>query len=210
MLESIASKSTKPELTYGTDEDCFGNSPRGIDPTATLLISAARRLSISANVWIWRRNSGGIFRRSSISKGNRFQTYRSSFTQRYQIFRGCARVFAISAECTQVALISAIAVEIALYGQKICSRSTQGTQFYRLHESVCRRRLYLLSRLAEPSRRWNAMEILKVASGADVSIIRFTRLSRAFQSSPLIHLYADVPTRVCDNLKSKRSRVNSR
>jgi hypothetical protein len=35
-LKEIASRNTEKDLAYGTDEDTFGNSPRGIDPTACM------------------------------------------------------------------------------------------------------------------------------------------------------------------------------
>jgi hypothetical protein len=91
MLEAIASKSTKPELIYGTDEDCFGNSPRGIDPTATLfdlsstpLEYFSERMDMAQELW---RN---IPSKLDI-KGNRFQTYRSSFSQGISEYYGAAR-----------------------------------------------------------------------------------------------------------------------
>ena len=36
MLNNIASKSNHPLLVYGTDEDAFGRSSRGIDPLCSL------------------------------------------------------------------------------------------------------------------------------------------------------------------------------
>jgi len=35
-LKEIASRCARPELAYGTDEDCFYNSPKGIDPTCNV------------------------------------------------------------------------------------------------------------------------------------------------------------------------------
>ncbi len=36
MLQEIASRAPQPELTYGTDEDAFGSSPKSIDPMCNL------------------------------------------------------------------------------------------------------------------------------------------------------------------------------
>ncbi len=57
-LKEIGSKSIEPQLVYGTDEDTFGNSPRGIDPTCSqydlgddILEFAKVRLSLVQEVW---------------------------------------------------------------------------------------------------------------------------------------------------------------
>ncbi len=57
-LEKIASRVAEPLLAYGTDEDCFGNSSRAIDPYVTQGDLAAdplqfwqRRVDLSKELW---------------------------------------------------------------------------------------------------------------------------------------------------------------
>lgn len=91
MLEAIAGKSSRPELTYGTDEDCFGNSTKGIDPMATLfdlsstpLDYYAERMDMAQELW---RNIPKNFDK----KGNRYQQYRSAFGQGIGEYFGASR-----------------------------------------------------------------------------------------------------------------------
>ncbi|HLD36674.1 MAG TPA: zinc-dependent metalloprotease, partial [Planctomycetota bacterium] len=57
-LKAIAARCAQPELAYGTDEDCHGNSPSGIDPTCTLwdlgndqLEYVSQRLKLAQELW---------------------------------------------------------------------------------------------------------------------------------------------------------------
>ncbi|MBI5779125.1 MAG: zinc-dependent metalloprotease [Planctomycetes bacterium] len=57
-LKAIAARCAQPELAYGTDEDCHGNSPTGIDPTCTLwdlgndqLEYVNQRLKLAQELW---------------------------------------------------------------------------------------------------------------------------------------------------------------
>ncbi|MBK9248422.1 MAG: zinc-dependent metalloprotease [Ignavibacteria bacterium] len=91
MLESIAAKSTNPELIYATDEDCFGNSTRGIDPTATLFDLSStpldyyvERMDMAQELW------KSIPKKLDV-KGNRFQQYRMMFGQGIGEYFGAAR-----------------------------------------------------------------------------------------------------------------------
>ncbi len=57
-LKEIASRCARPELAYGTDEDCFANSPMGIDPTCNLwdmgndpLEFITQRITLAKELW---------------------------------------------------------------------------------------------------------------------------------------------------------------
>ncbi|MFH0888332.1 MAG: zinc-dependent metalloprotease [Planctomycetota bacterium] len=57
-LKEIASRCARPELAYGTDEDCFANSPMGIDPTCNLwdmgndtLGFITQRITMAKELW---------------------------------------------------------------------------------------------------------------------------------------------------------------
>ena len=80
-LESIASKSNQPYLAYGTDEDAFGLSSRGIDPLCSTWDMGSdpiayynKQLDLVDKLW---KNLLNDFEK----KGNRFQKIRSVFSQ---------------------------------------------------------------------------------------------------------------------------------
>ena len=80
-LESIASQSNNPLLVYGTDEDAFGLSSRGIDPLCNTwdiggdpILYYSRQLDLVQKLW---DNLLDNFEK----KGNRFQKIRSVFSQ---------------------------------------------------------------------------------------------------------------------------------
>ena len=80
-LESIASKSNQPYLAYGTDEDAFGLSSRGIDPLCSTwdmgddpIKYYNNQLDLVDKLW---ENILADFEQ----KGNRFQKIRSVFSQ---------------------------------------------------------------------------------------------------------------------------------
>jgi len=80
-LESIAKQSNNPLLTYGTDEDAFGLSSKGIDPLCNTwdmggdpILYYSRQLDLVQKLW---NNILDNFEK----KGNRFQKIRSVFSQ---------------------------------------------------------------------------------------------------------------------------------
>ena len=81
ILENIASKSNHPLLTYGTDEDTFGRSSRGVDPHCSLwdlsnnpINYYVNQLDLVNKLW-----SNLIFKFKV--DGNRYQKIRSVFSQ---------------------------------------------------------------------------------------------------------------------------------
>jgi len=81
MLEKIASKVADPKLQYGTDEDAFGFSTRGIDPTCNLwdlgnepLLHFQKRIQLAKELW---QNIPKKFEK----KGERYQKFRLVFNQ---------------------------------------------------------------------------------------------------------------------------------
>ncbi|MDI6733062.1 MAG: zinc-dependent metalloprotease [Planctomycetota bacterium] len=83
-LKEIASAGTRPELSYGTDEDCSYNSPRSIDPTCNVwdlgndpLEYAKTRLSLADEVW-------GRIETKFSKPGERYQKMRRIFRQGLQ------------------------------------------------------------------------------------------------------------------------------
>ncbi len=81
MLEKIASKVADPKLQYGTDEDAFGFSTRGIDPTCNLwdlgnepLLHFRKRIRLAKELW---KNIPKKFEK----KGERYQKFRLVFSQ---------------------------------------------------------------------------------------------------------------------------------
>ena len=80
-LESIANQSNNPLFTYGTDEDAFGLSSKGIDPLCNTwdmggdpILYYSRQLDLVEKLW---DNILDNFEK----KGNRFQKIRSVFSQ---------------------------------------------------------------------------------------------------------------------------------
>jgi len=80
-LEMIASQSNEPHLAYGTDEDAFGLSSRGIDPLCNTwdmsdnpILYYDKQLDLVKKLW---DNLLYDFEK----KGNRFQKIRSVFSQ---------------------------------------------------------------------------------------------------------------------------------
>lgn len=81
MLERIARRTAEPELSYGTDEDAFGLSTRGIDPSCNLwdigtdlLKFYAVRLNLARELW---QNLSKDFE----VEGERFNKLRQVFNQ---------------------------------------------------------------------------------------------------------------------------------
>tara|TARA_Y100001970_G_scaffold273928_1_gene372862 strand:- start:8012 stop:10681 length:2670 start_codon:yes stop_codon:yes gene_type:complete len=90
-LESIANQSNNPYLAYGTDEDAFGLSSRGIDPLCNTWDMSSdpieyyrRQLSGVENLW---NNILLNFEK----KGKRYQKLRSVFSQGVGEYRAAAR-----------------------------------------------------------------------------------------------------------------------
>jgi len=80
-LENIAAKSNHPLLTYGTDEDTFGRSSRGIDPLCSLWDLSNdpigyydNQLTLVNNLW------DNLIYKFKVD-GNRYQKIRSVFSQ---------------------------------------------------------------------------------------------------------------------------------
>ena len=80
-LENIAAKSNHPLLVYGTDEDTFGRSSRGVDPLCSLWDLSSdpigyykNQLSMVDNLW------ENLIYKFKVD-GNRYQKIRSVFSQ---------------------------------------------------------------------------------------------------------------------------------
>jgi hypothetical protein len=95
MLEAIAGKAAQPELTYGTDEDCFGNSSRSIDPTATLFDLSSTPLDYYSERMDMAKELWKSIPKNFDKKGNRYQQYRTAFGtgigEYFQAARGIPR-----------------------------------------------------------------------------------------------------------------------
>lgn len=81
MLEKIARRVTEPELSYGTDEDAFGLSTRGIDPTCNLWdigIDPLKFYTVRLNLAreLWQNLSKDI-----AAEGERYNKFRQVFNQ---------------------------------------------------------------------------------------------------------------------------------
>ena len=93
-LESIANQSNNPLLAYGTDEDAFGLSSKGIDPLCSTwdmgsdpILYYNKQLDLVEKLWT---NILTHFEK----KGNRFQKIRSVFTQGIWEYYGASRTAA--------------------------------------------------------------------------------------------------------------------
>ena len=91
LLEDIASKSNNPYLVYGTDEDAFGLSSRGIDPLCSVWDMSSnpieyysKQIELVQNLW----NDLLI---NFEKKGTRYQKLRSVFSQGISEYRSAAR-----------------------------------------------------------------------------------------------------------------------
>ena len=91
LLEDIASKSNNPYLVYGTDEDAFGLSSRGIDPLCSVWDMSSnpieyysKQIELVQNLW---KDLLINFEK----KGTRYQKLRSVFSQGISEYRSAAR-----------------------------------------------------------------------------------------------------------------------
>ena len=94
LLNAITSQSNLPYLAYGTDEDAFGLSSKGIDPLCSTwdmgndpILYYNRQLDLVEKLW---NNILDNF----LKKGNRFQKIRSVFSQGIWEYYGAARTAA--------------------------------------------------------------------------------------------------------------------
>ena len=94
LLHTIVSQSNSPYLAYGTDEDAFGLSSRGIDPLCNTwdygndpILYYKRQLALVDKLW---NNILDNF----LKKGNRFQKIRSVFSQGIGEYYGAAKTAA--------------------------------------------------------------------------------------------------------------------
>ena len=93
-LESIANQSNHPYLAYGTDEDAFGLSSRGIDPLCNTwdmgddpILYYNRQLDLVEKLW-------DNILENFVKDGNRFQKIRSVFSQGIGEYYGASRTAA--------------------------------------------------------------------------------------------------------------------
>jgi len=91
LLESIASKSNNPYLAYGTDEDAFGLSSKGIDPLCSTwdmssdpIAYYSHQIDIVQNLW-------KKLLQNFEKKGTRYQKIRSVFSQGIGEYRAAGR-----------------------------------------------------------------------------------------------------------------------
>ena len=91
LLENIASKSNNPYLAYGTDEDAFGLSSKGIDPLCNTWDMSSdpiayynHQIKLVQNLWSTLLDNFEV-------KGTRYQKLRSVFSQGISEYRSAAR-----------------------------------------------------------------------------------------------------------------------
>ncbi len=85
-LQEIASKAAQPELAYGTDEDAFAGSTRGVDPTANLfdlgndpLAFAQHKIQLTRELW-----TNGV--KEFEKNGNRYNKILAVFANGWRSF----------------------------------------------------------------------------------------------------------------------------
>lgn len=81
MLNSIASKNTRSELRYGTDEDCFGNSVTGVDPLCNLFDYGSNPIEYFAERISMAKEIFASLPEKAIRKGENFNRVRVMFNR---------------------------------------------------------------------------------------------------------------------------------
>lgn len=81
MLLSIASKNTRPELRYGTDEDCFGNSVSGVDPLCNLFDYGSNPIEYYTERINMAKEIFASLPEKAIKKGENFNRVRVMFSR---------------------------------------------------------------------------------------------------------------------------------
>jgi hypothetical protein len=81
MLQSIAAKNTRPELRYGTDEDCFGNSVAGVDPLCNLFDYGSNPMEYFAERIAMSKEILAALPQKAINKGENFNRVRVMFSR---------------------------------------------------------------------------------------------------------------------------------
>ena len=76
MLQAIAAKNTRPELRYGTDEDCFGNSVAGVDPLCNLFDYGSNPMEYFAERIVMSKEILSSLPQKAIKKGENFNRVR--------------------------------------------------------------------------------------------------------------------------------------
>lgn len=81
MLQTIAAKNTRPELRYGTDEDCFGNSASGVDPLCNLFDYGSNPIEYYSERITMAKEVFASLPQKAIKKGENFNRVRTMFNR---------------------------------------------------------------------------------------------------------------------------------
>ena len=90
-LENIASKANNPYLAYGTDEDAFGLSSKGIDPLCSTWDMSSDPIAFYSHQIDLVQNLWSTLLQNFELKGQRYQKIRSVFSQGISEYRSAAR-----------------------------------------------------------------------------------------------------------------------
>ncbi len=89
-LRKIASRSSEGKLAYGTDEDAFGSSLQGVDPTANLFDLGSDPIAFYRERLALSKELLTLAERKFDHKGEGFQKMRRIFTQAMRAYSGAA------------------------------------------------------------------------------------------------------------------------
>ena len=90
-LENIASRANNPYLAYGTDEDAFGLSSKGIDPLCSTWDMSSDPIAYYSHQIDLVQNLWATLLENFEKKGQRYQKLRSVFSQGISEYRSAAR-----------------------------------------------------------------------------------------------------------------------